>query len=204
MSIEYVSLILFAVATCITPGPNNMMVLASGVNFGFRRSLPHLVGINLGFPVMVVAVGLGVAGLFTRFPELHAVLRVVGAAYLVYLAYRIATSGQASSAAPARPLTVLQAALFQWVNPKAWIMAVGGVVTYSVASGSYFGQVLVIALVFMVFGTPCTGAWLWFGSALRGLLEQPARLRAFNLAMAALLLASLVPTIQEIVASAIG
>lgn len=197
--LEYLSLILFTVSTCITPGPNNTMILASGVNFGVRSSLPHLIGINIGFPLMVIAVGLGIGGLFQAFPVLHDVLKIVGSLYLLYLAYRIATAhGGAEAQGKGRPLSVTEAALFQLVNPKAWIMAVGAVSVYSVASDSYALQIVAIALVFFVFGTPCTAVWLWGGAALRGFLSKPAYLRAFNIAMAALLVASLAPIVADL------
>jgi threonine/homoserine/homoserine lactone efflux protein len=199
VGLNYLSLILFSVATCVTPGPNNTMILASGVNYGFRRSMPHLIGINIGFPFMVVAVGLGAGGVFQRFPIVHEILKVVGVVYLLWMAWKIATAGEAGETeGRSRPLTILQAALFQWVNPKAWIMAVGAVVTYSVAGSPYWAQVLMIALVFMVFGTPCTGVWLWFGSSLRRFLATPGRRRLFNVGMALLLVASLAPIAAEL------
>lgn len=202
LGLEYLPLILFTVSTCITPGPNNTMILASGANFGIRPSLPHLFGINIGFPLMVVAVGLGIGGLFAAFPVLHDILKIVGSAYLLFLAYRIATAdGSDGAERRGRPLSFTQAALFQLVNPKAWIMAVGAVSVYSAASESYTWQVITIALVFFVFGTPCTAVWLWGGSALRRWLSQPAYLRAFNLAMAALLVASLAPIVSDLVRS---
>ncbi|MGP9819420.1 LysE family translocator [Salinarimonas sp. NSM] len=197
LGLEYLSLILFTVSTCITPGPNNTMLLASGVNYGVRSSMPLLVGINIGFPLMVVAVGLGIGGIFQTWPVLHDVLRIVGSAYLLWLAWRIATAGRSKDAgANARPLTFMQAALFQLVNPKAWIMAVGAVSVYSIASDTYAMQVFAIALIFFLFGTPCSAVWLLGGSAMRRVLGDPRWLRAFNVAMAALLVASLWPVLS--------
>lgn len=193
------SLAIFCVSTCGSPGPNNFMIMSSGVTYGFRRSIPHVVGINIGFPVMVVAVGLGLAGVLDRSPVLLDLLRPVGVAYLLYLAYRIATAPvDVDAVDTGRPLSALQAALFQWVNPKAWVMAVGAVVTYVSASSGYAPQVLLIAVVFLVLGTPCTAAWLCMGVSLKRVLRKPAQYRAFNIAMALLLVVSIVPVIGEI------
>lgn len=198
LNMEYLSLILFAIATCITPGPNNTMILASGVNFGIRASIPHLIGINIGFPVLIIAVGAGIGALFVAFPFLHDILKFVGAAYLLYLAYRIATAHSSSgNVRRGSPLSFIEAALFQFVNPKAWMMAIGAVSVYSVASDTYSAQILMIALIFLVFGMMCTAVWLGFGSGLRLWLAKPVVLRRFNLAMAGLLVASLIPIFAD-------
>lgn len=199
MSVDYLPLIGFIVATAGTPGPNNTMIFSSGANYGFRRSIAHVAGINVGFPVMVVAVGLGIGGTLERAPSLYDVLKVVAAAYLLYLAYRIATAPVTEHAAvKRRPLTFLQAALFQWVNPKTWVMAVGVVATFADASGaSYAIEVLVIALVFMIFGTPCTLSWLLAGMSVSSILSKPVHLRVLNVALAVLLASSLVPLLYE-------
>jgi threonine/homoserine/homoserine lactone efflux protein len=200
LNIEFVSLILFAIATCITPGPNNTMILASGVNYGVRASLPHLFGINIGFPLMVLAVGAGIGGLFVAYPILNDVLKIVGSAYLLYLAWRIATAGAPTGDGEGgRPLSFTHAALFQLVNPKAWMMAISAVSVYSVASESYLAQIAMISAIFLVFGTPCTGVWLGFGSAMRRWLSNRTLLRAFNIAMAGLLVASLIPVLIDYV-----
>lgn len=198
-SMAYLSLILFTVSTCGSPGPNNMMIMSSGVNYGFRRSVPHVLGINTGFPLMVVAVGIGMGAIFRNWPGLLDLLRPVGAAYLLYLAYRIAT-GPAATDRPVqrKPLSLVQAALFQVVNPKAWVMIVGALITYVVGGADYLIQVVLIALIFLVFGTPCTTAWLWLGVSLRRILSRPLHLRVFNVAMAGLLVISLVPILAEI------
>lgn len=199
---NYVSLALFAVSTCGSPGPNNVMVMSSGVNYGWRRSIPHVAGINVGFPLMLVGVGLGLDGILRSYPAVYEVLRPVGIAYLLYLAYRIASApvhvdGEVER--PGKPLTALEAALFQWVNPKSWIMAVGAVVTYANPGGNHALQVVAIALVFLVLGTPCTGAWLWLGVSVKRLLPGPRRLRAFNVAMGLLLVVSITPVVAEVV-----
>lgn len=196
----YLLLILFTVSTCGTPGPNNFMIMSSGVSYGVRRSIPHVVGINTGFPLMVVAVGFGLGEILRASPVLLDVLRPIGVAYLLYLAYRVATTPMAGAgeARQHKPLSVLQAASFQMVNPKAWVMIVGALVTYETASSPLVPQVLVIALIFLVFGTPCTVTWLLIGTSLKRVLAKPERFRAFNVAMALLLVASVLPTIGEI------
>lgn len=188
----------FALVTSITPGPNNMMLLASGVNFGIRRSLPHMLGISLGFMVLVIAVGMGLGQLFERLPVLHDVLRYVGAAYLLYLAWKIAQSGapQGRDTPSARPFTFLQAAAFQWVNPKAWIMAIGAITTYTPHEG-FFTNVLLIAALFALVNCPSVGLWTVAGSLLRKWLDNPRALRAFNIGMALLLVASLYPIVID-------
>ncbi|KPY24816.1 Lysine exporter protein LysE/YggA [Pseudomonas syringae pv. papulans] len=189
---------LFAFVTSITPGPNNMMLLASGVNFGFSRTLPHMLGISVGFFVLVLAVGFGLGSVFKAWPVLYTILRYVGAAYLLYLAWKIATSGPASDKVDSqgKPLSFMSAALFQWVNPKAWIMAIGAISTYTPMQG-YFYNVLVISAVFALINLPSVGVWAGFGSLLRNVLRDPLGLRIFNGVMAALLVASLYPLFIE-------
>ncbi|PWU30885.1 lysine transporter LysE [Pseudomonas sp. RW407] len=189
----------FAFVTSITPGPNNMMLLASGVNFGVRRTLPHMLGISIGFLLLVVAVGLGLDQLFHAFPLTYQVLRYLGAAYLLYLAWGIARAGapQANGRNTGKPFGFLQAAAFQWVNPKAWIMAIGAITTYTPQQG-FAGNVLLIAVLFAVVNLPSVGVWTVLGSFLRHWLEQPARRRVFNIGMALLLVASLYPLFVDI------
>jgi threonine/homoserine/homoserine lactone efflux protein len=196
---EYTALILFTLATSITPGPNNLMIMSSGANHGFRKSIPHLLGIDVGFPLMLIAVGLGASQVFKQVPELLSWLKFAGVIYLSYLALKIATTAVTPQAQKeTAPFTFMQAALFQWVNPKAWIMAVSAVITYTVAGESYFLQVLTIALLFIIFGAPCTVAWLGFGTSLRQLLCKPIYLRVFNISMASLLFLSLFPIMAEL------
>jgi len=196
---------LFAVVSSITPGPNNMMLLASGVNFGFRRSLRHMAGVNLGFSFMVLCVGLGLHTVLQSFPAFHDVLRYGGGAYLLWLAWRLATAqpakarqiGSAAEAGPAqtggaRPLGFGAAAAFQWINPKAWVMAVTSMSTY-LAPDAGWAQVATLAALFLVLGAPCSAFWLGFGEAMRGLLQDPLRLRIFNITMALALVASIFP-----------
>lgn len=189
---------LFALVTSITPGPNNTMLLASGVNFGFNRTIPHMLGITCGFFILVLAVGFGLGAVFQSYPVLYNVLRVVGAAYLLYLAWKIAHSGPVSDSADgqAKPISYLGAAAFQWVNPKAWIMAIGAISTYTPLQG-YFTNVIVIAGVFALINLPSVGVWVVCGSLLRNVLRDRRWLRLFNWGMALLLVASLYPMLHE-------
>ncbi|MBL6745312.1 MAG: LysE family translocator [Pseudomonadales bacterium] len=196
---EYLAIILFAIATCVTPGPNNTMIMTSGLNYGIQRSLPHYLGIILGFPAMVVAVGLGLASLFEQYAVLHLLLKVAGASYLTFLAWKIASAPISDlSVTEGKPFTFLQAAAFQWVNPKAWVLAVGATATYTVVGSDYSLQVLVIAIIFLVFGAPCIMLWLWFGASLKRLLQKPESVKYFNYAMATLLMLSLLPVFNDI------
>lgn len=194
------ALALFAFVNSITPGPNNTMLMASGANFGFRATVPHLSGVAIGFGVMVLAVGLGLGGLFIAFPWLHEVLAVAGGAYMTWLAWKIATSkGMAAGLAGGLPQTFWQAAAFQWVNPKAWAMAVGALTTYAPAE-HYNLNVLLVTLVFMAVNAPSVAVWTGFGVGLRRFLDRPAVLKAFNVTMAVLLLTSLIPLVMELAA----
>jgi threonine/homoserine/homoserine lactone efflux protein len=169
------------------------MITASGANFGFRRTIPHLLGIVIGFPVMTLAIGIGLGELFKTWPVVHAVLKYAGTAYLLYLAYRIATAARSGEAqARGRPLTFLEAAAFQRANPKGWMMAVGAVSAYTTVGGDPFLQSLIIAVVIGVIAIPAVGVWALFGVAVRRFLRSDRALRIFNLGMAALLVASLV------------
>ena len=189
---------LFALVTSITPGPNNTMLLASGVNFGFNRTIPHMLGITCGFFVLVVAVGLGLGAVFQTYPLLYSVLRYVGAAYLLYLAWKIAHSGPVSESekGESKPISYLGAAAFQWVNPKAWIMAIGAISTYTPMQG-YFTNVIVIAAVFALINLPSVSVWAGCGTLLRNVLKDRRWLRLFNWGMALLLVASLYPLLVE-------
>lgn len=190
---------LFSFVSSITPGPNNMMMLASGVNFGFRRSVPHWLGICGGFTFMLCAVGLGLHTLLADHPALYDLLRYTGSAYLVWMAWRLATATAAPATqdddAPkseARPLGVWAAAAFQWVNPKAWVMAVTAMSAYLPARAQAI-DVVVLALLFGVINLPCVACWAGGGAALRRFLQDPLRLRIFNISMALALLASIYP-----------
>ncbi|WGJ91314.1 LysE family translocator [Achromobacter mucicolens] len=191
-------LALFALVSSITPGPNNVMLASSGLNFGFRRSVPHLLGVNLGFTLMIFLVGVGLGSVFQQTPALYTVLKYAGAAYLLYLAWKIANSGPLDEGeARGKPFTFLQAAAFQWVNPKAWVMAVGVVATYTPQNG-FFANLVIATLVCGIVNLPSIGIWVTFGTALRHVLHRPAAIRAFNVGMALLLVASLYPVALEL------
>lgn len=187
----------FAFVSSITPGPNNAMLLASGVNYGFRRTVPHIAGISLGCVIMLVLVGFGLGEVFAAVPLINDLLRYGGAAYLLWLAWSIARAGpMAGRPAGGRPMTFWQAAAFQWINPKAWIMVVGAVSTYAPRDG--FGQnVAVLAVLLGLVNVPSICVWAGFGTALRPFLSHPGRVRAFNVTMALLLVLSLLPVLGQ-------
>lgn len=183
----------FAFVSSITPGPNNMMLLASGVNFGFRRTIPHMLGISAGFTSLLAGTGAGLGALLTAFPAAHMALKFTGAAYLLWLAWKIGTARSLGSGnAPAKPLTVLQASAFQWVNVKAWVMAVTAVAVYTSPQQPLLSTGIVVA-VFAAVNLPCISSWAAFGQALRGFLADPVRLKWFNIAMGLALAATLWP-----------
>lgn len=194
------ALVVFMVAGSITPGPNTMLLLASGVNFGARATVPHMLGVALGFAVMVAAVGLGLASLFQLYPVIDTVLRIAGSLYLLWLAWRIAQAGAAGDVGGrARPMTFLEAAAFQWINPKAWVLAVTAIVAYAPSSAGLAGIALV-AIVVAIVNIPCASAWVVFGVAMRRILSHPRALRAFNVTMAILLGLSVWPMVRPLLA----
>jgi threonine/homoserine/homoserine lactone efflux protein len=194
-----IALALYALVTSVTPGPNNLMLLASGVNFGFRQTIPHMLGISLGFTAMVALVGFGLGAVLTLFPIVFNVLRVLALVYMVWLSWKLASSGSLGSGdAKARPMTFIEAALFQWINPKAWAMALTATTLYTVPD-MYYLSVILVAGTFGVINLPSVSCWAGFGVALRGFLSVPARLRIFNVGMAVLLLLSTLPFIRELI-----
>ena len=189
---------LFALVTTITPGPNNTMLLASGVNFGFRRTMPHLFGISIGVAILMLSVGFGLGAVFKRIPLLYTLLEAASVAYLMYLAWRIGTSGevQANGGKP-RPMTFIEAAAFQWINPKAWMMVLTAATTIRL-SADYGMNAAWMAVLFMLIGLPCISLWAAFGLGLRRFLSNPRALRLFNVTMAALLILSLYPLVGHL------
>ena len=187
----------FCFVSSITPGPNNLMLLSSGARFGFVRTVPHLLGVAIGFTVMVVLVGVGFAGVFEAVPQLHQVLRIISVVYVLYLSWKIATGpthfdGDRRDAG--KPMSFIQAALFQWVNPKAWTMAVTAVTGYSPSHNS----LIALASTAIIFGTvnlPCVGLWAALGTRLRSVLSSPTRFRIFNVSAALLLVATVYPLV---------
>lgn len=171
------------------------MLLASGANFGVRRSVPHMLGISVGHSFMVVIVGLFLLGVFEALPWLHGLLTALSVLYLLWLAWRIATAVPKEGASRARPFTFWQAAAFQWVNPKAWVMAIGAITLYAGEGGP--AAILAVALVFAATNLPSISVWTVLGQELRRFLTSPARLRAFNWTMAGLLVLSLWPVLRH-------
>jgi threonine/homoserine/homoserine lactone efflux protein len=192
------ALIAFAFVSSATPGPNNLMLMTSGTNFGFARTIPHMLGVSGGFMIMVVLVGLGLAKVFEVVPILRTLLKVGSVIYLTYLAWKIATASapKIDQADQAKPMTFLQASLFQWVNPKAWTMALGAVTAYVPADNPIIGLFLV-ALVFGLINLPVVSAWALMGVQVRRFLSEPIKLKVFNVAAAILLLASLYPVVFD-------
>tara|TARA_R110001583_G_scaffold19176_1_gene75358 strand:- start:312 stop:926 length:615 start_codon:yes stop_codon:yes gene_type:complete len=193
------AILLFAVSTSITPGPNNIMIMTSGLNHGVKNSLPHLLGICFGFPVMVILIGLGIGVFFEIYPLFHEIIKIFGVIYLLYLSWLIAVSSPSSLESEiSKPFSFVQAALFQWVNPKAWIMAAGAVSAYTTSSTDIFIQVIYIALAFFVVSFPSVGVWLIFGAVLKKYLKSPKHQKIFNVTMALLLIASVLPVLKEL------
>lgn len=202
---EYIlAVALFAISSSVTPGPNNIIVMTSGVNFGIKKSLPLLTGICAGFALMLLLVGFGFGQLFELFPSLHFVIKCIGTLYLLYLAWLIAKSaGEINSSAQVKPLSFLKGALFQWVNAKAWVVATGALAVFTVSGDNFYSQNITIALTFLIVSFPCVGIWLAFGSVLKQALKNENKRKWFNYAMALLLAISVVPVIKEITATLI-
>lgn len=197
MNLEILTaLIVFSFVASITPGPNNLMLMSSGANFGFKRTLPHVLGVSIGFTFMVLLVGLGVMQLFELVPASYGILKVLSVIYLLYLAYKIAmTKSQINEDASEKgePLSFIQAALFQWVNPKAWTMSLTAISAY--APTQSLAAVLLVTAVFGLVNFPCVSSWIVLGQKMRLLLTSERRMRGFNYAMATLLILSLYPVV---------
>jgi threonine/homoserine/homoserine lactone efflux protein len=192
----FLALVLFASVMAFTPGPNNVLLAASGVNFGFMRTMPHMLGVTIGFDVLLVAGAIGIGLLFTAVPQLQLVLKVAGAVYMLYLAWRVATAHHSGGEGErrSRPFTFLQAAAVQWINPKAWFAVIGGVALYVRPGHEWIDFSLMLAVMTVVtFGA--VALWTGFGVALRQFLRDPGRARIFNISMALLLVVSIVPMV---------
>jgi threonine/homoserine/homoserine lactone efflux protein len=193
-----IAFVIFAVVMFFTPGPNNIMLLSSGLTYGFRRSVPHMAGISIGFAFMVGAVGIGFGAIFIAYPVLRTVLKYAGAAYLVYLAAVIALSQPPAPGQDNRsgPMTFWGAALFQWVNVKGWVMVIGTITAYA-AIASFPWNIAIQTALSLLLGTVSSVTWTLFGSSLRPLLTSRRAIRVFNIVMALLLLASLYPVFTD-------
>jgi threonine/homoserine/homoserine lactone efflux protein len=193
-----IAFVMFAVVMFFTPGPNNIMLLSSGLTYGFRRTMPHIAGITIGFAFMVGAVGVGLGAVFIAYPVLQTILKYAGVAYLIYLAAMIA---MAEPAAPDKddgrgPMTFWGAAMFQWINAKGWVMVIGTITAYAAIAAFPWNIAILVALSLILGALSCT-AWALFGTALRPMLTSHRAVRAFNFVMAALLLASLYPVFTD-------
>ena len=194
---QILPLLAFTFVMIGTPGPNNLMLMSAGANFGFRRSVPHILGISVGCQVLLLAIAMGLGQLLERYPQATLLLKIGGGMFLLYMALQLARprKPRLDVQEELKPLTFLQAALFQWVNPKAWVMAISAMALYTNADRPVL-SVLLVALVFPVTGFPATSAWAVFGRMLKGWLSDPARLKAFNIAMGLMLAATLVPLLR--------
>ncbi len=188
----FIPLLWFAAAASFTPGPNNIMVAASGANYGYRRTLPHMLGIVLGFTFMIAAVGFGLGEMFKTVPQLHTVLKALGTAYMIYLAWRIANAARPKQAgAQGRPFTFFQAALFQWVNPKAWMMGVSALTAFTTGGANYLSETLLVTATFFCVSMPSVSIWCLFGTGISRFLKSERALAVFNWAMAGLIIISI-------------
>jgi threonine/homoserine/homoserine lactone efflux protein len=190
--------IVFAVVMYFTPGPNNIMLLSSGLTYGFRRTIPHIAGITIGFAFMVGAVGLGLGTVFLAYPILQTILKYAGAAYLIYLAAVIAFSGPAKpgEAQGRGPMTFWGAAMFQWINAKGWVIVIGTLTAYATIA-QFPLNIAIQTVISLIVGAFSTVVWALFGTALRPVLTSERLVRAFNILMAILLLASLYPVFMD-------
>lgn len=190
----FLALLAFAFVATITPGPNNIMVMASGANFGFIRSIPHIVGITSGFTTLVAMTGLGLGQVFSAWPKLTIFLRVIAFGFLLYLAWKIANAGQPKNGETgSTPLTFWQAAAFQWVNPKAWMMAVSAHSVYAPSGNT--GPTIAVIMAFALVSIPCVSAWTLAGTRMRQILSDVRRRRIFNGVMAGLVVLSMAPAL---------
>lgn len=196
----FLSLITFAFVSAMTPGPNNTMLMASGVNFGFERTRPHILGVVIGFTIMILAVGLGVGRVFALYPPLYALLRVVSVGYLLWLAWRIGTAGATNPIVgeEAQPMTFLEAALFQWVNPKGWMVCLSVAANY-VSPNDLMADIAILSAVFLIISIISASTWALFGTSLRPFLQDARSMRVFNGIMAVALVLSLLPVVREMV-----
>jgi len=195
----YLAVFIFGLSAGITPGPNNIMLMTSGMNFGIKKSIPHVLGVTFGFPIMVILIGLGFSIVFEQYPILHEIIKVLGVVYLLYLSWLIASaSPDTLEGEKSKPFTFLQAALFQWVNPKAWVVATSSISAYTVLNDNIYWQILMIAGVFFFAALFTASTWLVFGKGIKQILQSAKQQRAFNIAMALLLVASVLPVIKQL------
>jgi threonine/homoserine/homoserine lactone efflux protein len=184
-------LTVFALAAAFTPGPNNIMLTASGANFGFRRTIPHMLGVTMGFSLLLLGVAFGLGALFSTYPAIQDTLRLAGCAYLLYFAWRIATARRPNGADGGRPFTILQAAGFQFVNPKAWMMGISAMTAFTLSGADYRQSALLVVAVFVLVTVGAVTTWASFGTAIGKLLKTQHAFQMFNVSMALLTVASI-------------
>jgi threonine/homoserine/homoserine lactone efflux protein len=193
-----IALIGFAFASSVTPGPNNLMLMASGANYGLRRTVPHMLGISIGHAFMVAMVGIVLLQIFATYPVLNIALKILSAAYMLWLAWKIANAvPPEAKEVTGKPFTFLQAAAFQWVNPKAWFMAITAISAYAPQDRGLVVGSLMVAVVFAAVNLPSVTVWAWMGVQVRRWLGTARRLRVFNVTMAVLLVVSLYPMLTH-------
>ncbi|HEV8034644.1 LysE family translocator [Yoonia sp.] len=193
-----IALIGFAFASSVTPGPNNLMLMASGANYGLRRTVPHMLGISIGHAFMVAMVGIVLLQIFTTYPVLNIALKILSATYMLWLSWKIANAvPPEAKEVTGKPFTFLQAAAFQWVNPKAWFMAITAISAYAPQDRGLIAGSLMVAVVFAAVNLPSVTVWAWMGVQVRRWLGTARRLRVFNVTMAVLLVVSLYPMLTH-------
>ena len=194
MSFELIfALFIFAFVSSITPGPNNIMLMASGTNFGFQKSIPHILGINIGYSMLIFSLGIGLMEVFNLFPLIKNILKFLCVGYLVYLSYRIATSSTSAGKNEehkSRPMSFTEAMLFQWVNPKGWTMGLSAITIYSPTNA--LSSIILVTFAFSITNFPCQCLWVLLGQQFRKLMTSSIKLRIFNYIMAGLLMLTLI------------
>jgi len=192
-----ISIVSFTMATVMTPGPNNIMMLSSGLTFGYKKTIPHMMGVAIGFPLMVIAVGLGIGVIFQSFPIVYQVLKYLGISYLLWMAYKIAKSNDSyeNKNQITKPFTFIQAALFQWLNPKAWIMAITSTSSFIVSNENVYIQVLIISFIYFLSGIISTNTWTLGGVFLNKFIKNKKSVKIFNTTMAIFIVLSVIPFI---------
>jgi threonine/homoserine/homoserine lactone efflux protein len=197
---EYLtSVVVFSISASVTPGPNSIMAMASAVSFGVRKSLPLLLGISIGFSIMLFIVGLGFGHVLYLFPRLTIYIKIIGIVYLLYLAFVIANSGEGNKNFKYdKPLSFSKGLLLQWVNAKAWIICISAVSTYTTAGNSYINQILLLTCIFLIVGPICVGIWVFLGAFLKKHVTRSKYIRRFNMIMAILLILSITPVIKDL------
>lgn len=191
---EYLPVLVFAFSTAITPGPNNLMLMSSGLNYGFRKSIPHILGVCFGLCIMVFLIGTGLGAIFEKYPLIHLVIKTIGILYLLYLAWCIARASRPkTTSGKKKPFTFFQAFAFQWVNPKAWVIFIGAIAAFTNPEIRILPQVIFIAVALLIAGLFAMSTWLWFGASMASFIQTDKHRHYFNYGMATLLVISIVP-----------